>query len=210
MTNDRSTHTIATISRIPVKVHFSYYIFVCVILLVCATMISTEKLIMMLQVLVGTFWAVLFHELGHAYVANKLKHKVRDIVIYPIGGIATIEMNRDRHGDVIKIGLAGPLVNIVLGVFLCIIPTAWTWSAGLINLFLGVGNLLPVRSFDGGLVLHSFLASTTNKCRADDILRRLTILIVCIVAALGFYMSSLAICSVALFVFVYGILAGEE
>lgn len=210
MIDDRASHTIATIAGVPVRVHFSYYAFVGAILLVCGTMASTDKLILMLYVLIGTFCAVLAHELGHAFVANRLKHKVRDIMIFPIGGIAEIEMDRAKHNDVMKIAAAGPLVNICIGIILCLVPTPWAWSAGLINLFLGVGNLLPVKSFDGGLIVHAAVSKHFNEKRADEILRRMTILIVCAIAATGFYLTSWVMCSVALFVFIYGSLTDTE
>lgn len=210
MTADESSHTLATLSGIPVKVHYSYYAFVIAVISGCVLLASTAKAILVIQVLIGTFFAVLFHELGHAYVAHRLRHKVVDIMIYPIGGIATIILDRDRHSDVAKIAIAGPLVNIVIGCIFCIIPFEWSFNAGLINLFLGVGNLLPVKSFDGGLILHSTLSNIFNKNVANNILYKLTILIVCAITILGFYASSITICAIGLFVFVYGVLTCEE
>ena len=49
-----------------------------------------------------------------------------------------------------------------------------------------------------------------NKEAADDILYRLTILIVCGITSLGFYMSSTTICAVGLFVFIYSTLTHDD
>jgi Zn-dependent protease/CBS domain-containing protein len=138
-------------------------------------------------VLVGlVFGSVVLHELAHALVAIRSGVKVRGIVLLPIGGITFMDdsgphTRRSAARDV-RISIAGPLINIGIGIgaaIACIallhmnlltrplitptnLPKSFVWS----NLFLGLFNLLPAYPMDGGRVLRSMLAQRMEYVQA--------------------------------------------
>ena len=123
----------------------------------------------------GSVTAVLFlagllaHELSHSLVAIRRGIHVRDITLWLLGGIATIEDEPESPQDELAIVLAGPAASIAVGVVallvaavadglgdapLFVATVAWLGS---INLVLAVFNLAPAAPLDGGRVLRAWL-----------------------------------------------------
>jgi Zn-dependent protease len=120
------------------------------------------------------FASVLAHELGHALVARHYGIGTIEIVMFPIGGVSRPE-RAPKAKEELWIALAGPTVNLLIGVALL----AWVAAQhgfialeqlreptdanlaeriALGNLVLWVFNLLPAYPMDGGRILRSFLA----------------------------------------------------
>jgi Zn-dependent protease len=123
------------------------------------------------------FGCVVLHEVGHALAARAYGIGTRDITLYPVGGVASLERMPERPGREIAIALAGPAVNIVLalGLFAGLLAGALVNPFGLplaepgaieafasrvmiANVVLAVFNLLPAFPMDGGRVLRAILA----------------------------------------------------
>jgi Zn-dependent protease len=141
--------------------------------------------------LVGiVFGSVVLHELGHALVGKRAGVPAKAIILLPIGGVtvfdetqhplepATLTWKRD-----IRIALAGPLVNIVIGVvagavLLAAFPEVQLWAAPYVysgnlprslvwcNLGLALFNLLPAYPMDGGRVLRAVFTRRMDPVRA--------------------------------------------
>ena len=80
---------VATVMGIPIRIHFSF-----LILLAWFALVSSGQgagVVGGLLALVLLFSLVLLHELGHAAMARVFGVKTRDIVLYPIGGVARME-----------------------------------------------------------------------------------------------------------------------
>lgn len=117
------------------------------------------------------FGSVLAHELGHAWVAQQHKIRVRSVTLYIFGGIAEIEHEPDNPGAEFWVATAGPLVNLALaGIFWIILrldaplPILTAPSIYLIgaNLALVLFNLAPGFPLDGGRVLRAILWKVWN------------------------------------------------
>jgi len=109
------------------------------------------------------------HELSHSLAARRRGITVRDITLWMLGGIATLDGNPKTPDDDLAIALAGPgasvtigLGGIVLGVACAalslpnLLVASIMWVA-VINLVLAVFNLAPAAPLDGGRVLRAWL-----------------------------------------------------
>ena len=131
------------------------------------------------------FACVLLHEFGHALMARRYGIATRDIVLYPIGGVARLERMPEDPRQELWVALAGPAVNVVIAVALF----AWLMVSGALapvetlgwtrghfiervaaaNVFLVLFNLIPAFSMDGGRVLRAGLAMRLEYTRATRI-----------------------------------------
>ncbi|MFO0823494.1 MAG: site-2 protease family protein [Gemmataceae bacterium] len=133
------------------------------------------------------FVCVALHELGHALAARSYGIGTRDITLYPLGGVASLERMPEKPSREIAIALAGPAVNFVIagGIFAGFLGMAMIspWSAAshlslfdqflvnvmFANLVLGGFNLLPCFPMDGGRVFRALLATRLSRLRATEI-----------------------------------------
>lgn len=106
--------------------------------------------------------SLLAHELAHSVVAQRNGVEVRGITLWMFGGVSEMAEDPATPGADFRITAAGPATSLALGgIFLGIgaacsavgvqdiyvVLTSWL---GLINLVLGVFNLLPGAPLDGG------------------------------------------------------------
>lgn len=136
------------------------------------------------------FGSVLLHELGHSLVALAFDIPVKDITLYPIGGVARLGARPKTPGQEFLIAVAGPAVNVVLvfligalGVWwfgldalessldLTREPSAVTLTTQLIasNAVLAIFNMIPALPMDGGRVLRAVLSSLMGPAKATRI-----------------------------------------
>lgn len=128
---------------------------------------------------------VLAHELGHALVAKRLGIHVQSITLYPFGGMAHMAMIPERGREELVIALAGPATNLLLALpVLLLVPfqsvmdpalistgttTGLLWYWLIINLLLGLFNMLPAFPLDGGRVLRALLVPSKGFLPATEI-----------------------------------------
>lgn len=120
----------------------------------------------------GLFASVLLHELAHSFVALGFGLPVHSITLFIFGGVSQIGSEAEEPKHEFLIAVVGPVTSFVLaGVFWAITQVAplpggpvLTIIAylALINLLLGVFNLLPGFPLDGGRVLRSIVWGLTN------------------------------------------------
>lgn len=111
------------------------------------------------------FLSVLAHELSHALVARRFGVEVRDITLFIFGGAASLEQDAPSPRAEALIAVAGPISSLLLGAVLLGLDlvvgqpqlNAVLGWLGLINITLGVFNLIPGFPMDGGRLLRALL-----------------------------------------------------
>ena len=131
------------------------------------------------------FLCVILHELGHSLVALKFGIHVRDITLFPIGGVASMSSIPEKPGQEFLMALAGPLVNVIIAGLLlavrrgvpafdteAVFPTNWQELVDQlirINIVLVLFNLLPIFPMDGGRVMRAILGVFMSHARATAV-----------------------------------------
>ena len=162
------------------------------------------------------FGCVILHELGHALMARHFNIGTRDITLYPIGGVASLERIPRRPSQELAIALAGPAVNVVIAAALFVLllvvgvgtqGLVFTFAGGsflvnllLVNVALVVFNMLPAFPMDGGRVLRALLAMRLPYLRATEIAVRVGQGVAIVLGLVGLFTGG-TIVFVALFVF---------
>jgi len=162
------------------------------------------------------FGCVVLHELGHALMARHYGIGTRDITLYPIGGVASLERMPRRPSQELAIALAGPAVNVVIAGMLFTVllvagigaqtPTfsliggSFLLNLLAVNVALVVFNMLPAFPMDGGRVLRAFLAMRVPYLRATEIAVRVGQGVAIVLGLIGLLTGG-TLLFVALFVF---------
>lgn len=132
------------------------------------------------------FVSVLLHELAHSLVAKARGINVAGITLFIFGGVSNLEKEPEKPSVEFIMAIAGPLTSLLLaGVFwgiatlaeqfshtgyLASQPKAFLDYLVLMNLLLGVFNLIPAFPLDGGRVLRAIIwGSTHNLIRSTNI-----------------------------------------
>ncbi len=144
------------------------------------------------------FICVVFHEFGHALTGRKFGFKTKDIILLPIGGVARFEKLPENARQEFLVAIAGPMVNFLIALILYLIAqpsihylltldTSAINAANflglllVVNLSLGLFNLIPAFPMDGGRIFRALLAMFQPREKATRIATS-----VGIVLAIGF------------------------
>jgi len=174
---------IATVAGIPIRLHFTFLLFLLWVGLAGPRGAGGLSVAYVLAL----FFCVVLHELGHSVVAQRYGIPVLDITLYPIGGVARIE-KRPTAKQELAIAVAGPAVNVVIAVGLAGVLAAlhpvplltllqspvqtvpvFLAKVLLANVSLVLFNLIPAFPMDGGRVLRALLALNMAPERATGI-----------------------------------------
>ncbi len=118
--------------------------------------------------------SILLHEFGHALVARREGMTIHSITLWLFGGVARFEGFFPSGAAEVRVALAGPAVSLALGsglygiAQLSSLPVAAQtvlWWLAMINLILGVFNMLPALPLDGGRTLRGIAWAVTGSLR---------------------------------------------
>ena len=132
------------------------------------------------------FACIALHELGHALMAARFGIKAKNIVLLPIGGIASIEKFPENPRQELAISIAGPLVSVSIALVLWLLsPAGNFWklpqdmsithghdlvdNLRVVNMSLALFNLIPAFPMDGGRIFRALLGFKLNYIRATTI-----------------------------------------
>ena len=120
------------------------------------------------------FLSVLIHEISHSLVARRKGTPVERITLFLFGGMAQIEKEPETPYSEFIMAVAGPAASFILA---AVFGTIWFFTRNIgpigvpvgylavINIVLGVFNMLPGYPLDGGRVLRSIIWKVTGNLR---------------------------------------------
>jgi len=174
---------IGTLLGIPIRIHATFLLIL--VWFGMAAAAANRNVPSGIALVLAFFACVLLHELGHAAMARRFGVRTREIVLYPIGGVARLETIPGGWAE-LAIALAGPAVNVVLAAAAAAALVGFhapvkIWETirgehtGLVqqllgaNILLVVFNMIPAFPMDGGRVLRALLAVGLGQQRATRI-----------------------------------------
>ena len=164
MERERSWWTLSLghVAGIAIRVHVT-------LLLLLAWILVASRSFASVAVVAAVFVTIVVHELGHALLARRFGIRTRDIMLLPIGGIASLERMPERPSQELAVALVGPVINLVIAALLWGVPGAFARQLGVINIGLALFNLIPAFPMDGGRALRALLAMRLGSERATDV-----------------------------------------
>ena len=115
------------------------------------------------------------HELGHSFTSANLGYRLNKITLMPFGAVVVGNIEGLKFSDQAKIALAGPIINIAVGLFFIamwwIYPNCYAYTDVVVysNLSMALVNLLPIYPLDGGRIIFCFLAERLQYDKAFTI-----------------------------------------
>ncbi len=137
--------------------------------------------------------AAMMHELGHIFAMILKGDHIREIK-FNLFDIAIVDKTRQNksYRDDILILFAGPMINFILCVLFYFLYLLTKIEFLLIpmgqNCLLGIFNILPIESLDGGQILYAFLLQRFSPKKSEIIVELVSFVVLLPLAVLGFYL----------------------
>ena len=151
--------------------------------------------------------AAVIHEGGHLFAAKRLKIPLRSLDIGPLGATIRVRGGLISYGKEFLLCAAGPAANFLSAgaVFilyrLSLCGEKFTVDFCTVSMMLGILNLLPVESFDGGRILCCAVGVFFGPAAACSALRVFSFISVTGLWMLSVYLLLRFGCSLSLFIF---------
>ena len=153
--------------------------------------------------------AAALHELGHLIAARAMKIPIGAMRFDLLGARIDVKGRILSYGEEWLLCMAGPLSSFVFSLI-----GSFFWSNSLIavtfscaSLILGLLNLLPIQTFDGGRMLECALLSFTTPQKTSSFLRGCTFLFLWLLWAFSAYLMIKIADGISLFFFTVTLLA---
>jgi Zn-dependent protease len=169
---------LTTIANIPVEINYSWFIILCLVIFTLARgyfpytdpeLGQITHWFMAVISAVLLFASLLAHELSHSIVAKKNSLPISGITLFIFGGVAHMEKEPSSPEVEFKMAIAGPAMSFFLALLFFAL-TQVLYNLGIprpvlsitnyifiVNMVVGVFNLIPGFPLDGGRILRAAL-----------------------------------------------------
>ena len=161
--------TIGRIAGTDIRLHFTFLLFLVWIGVADYLQRGAAAAIDTVTFILLVFLCVTLHEFGHIAMARRFGIRTPQVILSPIGGIASMERMPEKPRQELLVAIAGPLVNVVIALLLMAgfgigierINTSDFDTATLaerllmVNVVLVLFNMVPAFPMDGGRVLRA-------------------------------------------------------
>ena len=179
--------TIGRIAGTDIRLHFTFLLFLVWIGLTDYLQRGPAAAVDSIVFILLVFLCVTLHEFGHIAMARRFGIRTPQVILSPIGGIASMERMPEKPGQELLVAIAGPLVNVVIALllmaafglgltgFLSLDFNTATLAERLltVNIVLVLFNMVPAFPMDGGRVLRALLAMNLGAPRATALAARI-------------------------------------
>ncbi len=143
--------------------------------------------------------SIIFHQIFHTYICLREGVEIKNITFFFLGAVLQIEKDCQSALGNIKISLVRPLLYFITSLLLLSISNLSESKeqifiniiirVGVLNLFLGVFNLIPVGTLDGGNLLKSVIwYYSGNKNKGRVILNKFTLFLSIFFLTIGVFL----------------------
>ena len=140
--------------------------------------------------------SIIFHQIFHTYICISEGVKIKNITFFFLGAVLQIEEYCQNALGNIKISLVRPFLCFLTSIFLFLISNLSETKeqifiniitrVGVLNLFLGIFNLIPVGTLDGGNFLKSVIwYYSGNRNKGRILLNKFTLLLSIVLLIIG-------------------------
>ncbi len=140
--------------------------------------------------------SIIFHQIFHTYICISEGVKIKKITFFFLGAVLQIEEYCQNALGNIKISLVRPFLCFLTSIFLFLISNISETKeqifvniitrVGVLNLFLGIFNLIPVGTLDGGNLLKSIIwYYSGNRNKGRILLNKFTLLLSILLLSIG-------------------------
>ncbi len=140
--------------------------------------------------------SIIFHQIFHTYICICEGVKIKNITFFFLGAVLQIEEYCQNALGNIKISLVRPFLCFITSIFLFLISNLSETKeqifiniitrVGVLNLFLGIFNLIPVGTLDGGNLLKSVIwYYSGNRNKGRILLNKFTLLLSIVLLIIG-------------------------
>ncbi|MFH1684624.1 MAG: site-2 protease family protein [Candidatus Margulisiibacteriota bacterium] len=176
----KNSFKLTTLFNIPIEINYSWFLVLGLIVFTLArgyfpiTNPGLDPIAYWLMAFIAAillFASLLAHELSHSLVAIKHKLPIHGITLFIFGGVAHMEKEPQSPGVEFKMAIAGPLMSFFLAIVFLALTQAFknigvpspvlsiTNYLFILNLAVGIFNLIPGFPLDGGRVFRAALWS---------------------------------------------------
>ena len=137
----------------------------------------------------SAFLAAAFHEAGHLLAAKLLRIPIRTMRLDLLGARMDTVGRLLSYGEEWLLCAAGPLFSLLLSGGLAVFWSVSSFARLLscASLLLGLLNLLPIRSFDGGRMLSVAISAGFGETASDYVLKLSSFLFLFLLWAVSVY-----------------------
>lgn len=174
----KKSFKLVTLFNIPIEINYTWFIILSLVVFTLARnyfpytnpeLSNNTHWLMAFIAAFLLFASLLAHELSHSLVAKKHNLPIKGITLFVFGGVAHMEKEPDTPAVEFKMAIAGPIMSFFLAfVFYGLTQVFYTLGFPsailsitnylfILNMIVGIFNLIPGFPLDGGRVLRAAL-----------------------------------------------------